>query len=89
MLFLYWRHLSLCLIAVLSLTIKGVIHVAGPISPASHVATGNMAAENQVIQEASADTFLLAGDGSSSIAQAETAKSSPQCALDRMRSCAL
>ena len=35
-------------------------------SPQRTSARGNIAAEEQVIQEASADTFLLAGDTSSS-----------------------
>ncbi|MEA2259128.1 MAG: hypothetical protein QOJ51_1953 [Acidobacteriaceae bacterium] len=74
MFFLYWRQLSLCLIAVLSLTVKGSSTLLAQSVPASHVAGRDIAAEKQVIQEASADTFLLAGDTSSSNAQAETAQ---------------
>jgi hypothetical protein len=74
---LYLRDLSLCLIALLPLVIEGPSTLLAQTVCASNVCAGTIAAHRkQVIHAASADTFLLAGDDSSSIAQADTAQKS-------------
>jgi Putative beta-barrel porin-2, OmpL-like. bbp2 len=71
---LCWRQLSLCVIAILLFVVSGPSMLLAQSVPASHVAAGNIAAEKQVIRETSVDTFLLAGDTSSSFSEAETAQ---------------
>jgi hypothetical protein len=74
---LYLWHLSLCLIAILSLAVQGSSTLLAQTVSASNLAAGNIAVtEEQISREVSANTFLLAGDDSSSIAQAQTSQNS-------------